>query len=1000
MIKKYCVFIRDGRIKLLGKDNTQALLQSTEPTPSKFLQFVDNQGVLLNVTTKNNIEVWDIEMKELVHVHVFKGEITSFTVIRHSFYMYVGDSLGNISVFKLDQETYHLVQMNYNIPLSASHGNTTEVADDTAVMCIMPQPMAESKRILILFKDGLIILWGSEESKVIYITGGNALHSLSNDARKVACACWACPFGSKVVVGYSNGEIYIWSIPPLPNLKRSLANEKEELPASQNIPICKLNLGYKMDKSPIISLKWVYGDEKSSRLYVNGSPGTILSNSFQIILLNEHMEARIIKLTLPLLEPCLDMEIISGSSDLSKQRKDLIMVLKSGQLCTYDDSVIEKYLLQSQSKSPPSLPKAVMIKLPFTESSITIAKFVTNDSSLLSGLDEDYNLLAKNFPPVLPLETISKDGSHSNIAQFTGFSKIKNLYITGHSDGTINFWDVTYPLLLPISSMKQQSEEDHSINGNPVTALYFDITSRLLVTGNQAGMVRIFKFKSEPFPAENNFFSRQGSTKKGSTHFIHSVKLVKVNGAVLSINLNRDCKHFAVGSDQGYVSVIDMEGPTVLFQKQITSELCTGVMSLQFETCNYHGFEKKVLVVATKDSSIMTLESDTGSILGVSAVHPKKLSRAIFVQSLDIADSLDVSKGNFVEDSMPKQSLILLCNEKSVYLYSLIHAVQGIKKVQYKKKFHDTSCCWASTFYNHDSSVALILLFTNGKLQIRSLPELSLLKETSIRGFSFTNSYSAGSISSSSEGELIMVNGDQEVFFFSVFLRKEIYRLLNPSSQVYRKGVIEQGPISGITNHKEKKKGLFSSVMKGNKAKCELRSDFEDSKTSIEDELSAIFSTENFPLDIGSRNHQVDEDDAELDIDDIDIEDPGEKPKGSYVMGSNMIAVLNKQKLTNKFLAIKGKIKQKMVKNEKAPGKVDSKEDQDSGTVDQIKKKYGFSMSAEPNAAKIYENKLRENVKKLQGVNLRTTEMQDTARSFSALAKEVLRTAEQDKRSS
>ncbi|KAF6139270.1 hypothetical protein GIB67_021480 [Kingdonia uniflora] len=55
--------------------------------------------------------------------------------------------------------------------------------------------------------------------------------------------------------------------------------------------------------------------------------------------------------------------------------------------------------------------------------------------------------------------------------------------------------------------------------------------------------------------------------------------------------------------------------------------------------------------------------------------------------------------------------------------------------------------------------------------------------ETSIRGFSFTNSktnsYSDGSISSSSEGELIMVNGDQEVFFFSIFLRKEIYRYIH-----------------------------------------------------------------------------------------------------------------------------------------------------------------------------------------------------------------------------
>lgn len=38
--------------------------------------------------------------------------------------------------------------------------------------------------------------------------------------------------------------------------------------------------------------------------------------------------------------------------------------------------------------------------------------------------------------------------------------------------------------------------------------------------------------------------------------------------------------------------------------------------------------------------------------------------------------------------------------------------------------------------------------------------------------------------------------------------------------------------------------------------------------------------------------------------DDIDLEDPGEKPKGQ-----NMMAALNKQKLTSKFQALKGQKK-------------------------------------------------------------------------------------------
>lgn len=35
---------------------------------------------------------------------------------------YIGYSDGNISVLKLDEEPFHIVQMKYTIPLSASHG--------------------------------------------------------------------------------------------------------------------------------------------------------------------------------------------------------------------------------------------------------------------------------------------------------------------------------------------------------------------------------------------------------------------------------------------------------------------------------------------------------------------------------------------------------------------------------------------------------------------------------------------------------------------------------------------------------------------------------------------------------------------------------------------------------------------------------------------------------------------------------------------------------------
>lgn len=109
----------------------------------------------------------------------------------------------------------------------------------------------------------------------------------------------------------------------------------------------------------------------------------------QVILLNEHTESRTIKLGLHLPEPCVDMEIISSSSEQSKHKQDIFLSLgKSGHIYAYDDSSIEKYLLQCQSRSTNTLPKEVMVKMPYADSSITIANFITDNPCLLSFADE------------------------------------------------------------------------------------------------------------------------------------------------------------------------------------------------------------------------------------------------------------------------------------------------------------------------------------------------------------------------------------------------------------------------------------------------------------------------------------------------------------------------------------------------------------------------------------------------------------------------------------
>lgn len=517
--------------------------------------------------------------------------------------------------------------------------------------------------------------------------------------------------------------------------------------------------------------------------------------------------------------------------------------------------------------------------------------------------------------------------------------------------------------------------------------------------------IRVYRFKPENYAPETSFLFLQGVSKKNSNSSIQSVKLLKVHGAVCTISLGPNLNHLAVGSDQGYVSLFDLERSTLLYERHFTSELSSGIISLQFKTCNFHGFDKNALVVASKDSSVIALEIETGNTISANPIRPKIPSRALFMHILEgqdtsggftSSDKAEMIKAN-PESPSSKQQEVVLCSERAVYVYSLPHILQGVKKVHHKKKFHSAACCCASVL--ESPGYGLVLLFSSGKIEIRSLPELSLLKETSVRGLRpsipNSNSFCNSLVCFSRNGDIILVEGDQEAFFISVLLQKETYRFLDFASQIYTKDLdIEQGPTPIV--QKEKKKGIFSAVikdLKGTKAKNEINVEVEDARENTE-ELSDIFSADNFPSE-EERVEKVttNQDDLDLDIDDINIDDPDEKPKGFGVM-----AALNKQNFTNKFQAIKGKLKNKKVKNDKIQTN-EAPQDEKTETVDQIKKKYGYTASSESSIASTARTKLSENLKKLQGISMKTTEMQDTARSFSSMAKEVLRFAENDKRS-
>lgn len=261
-----------------------------------------------------------------------------------------------------------------------------------------------------------------------------------------------------------------------------------------------------------------------------------------------------------------------------------------------------------------------------------------------------------------------------------------------------------------------------------------------------------------------------------------------------------------------------------------------------------------------------------------------------------------------------------------------------------------------------------------------------------------------------------MVNGDNELIVSSVLPHKETFRLVESFSRVYKKDnpVSHDGTIaaSAVASSPKEKKGMFGSVFKTKPKRAAETETTESTKETIE-ELSKIFTTANFPW---NNNNDVErsgresstvtrvDDEEELDIDDIDIEDDDDDDhhKQEQPKEQGILSGISKQKLASKFTSFKGKLKQMTAKNnEKSVVTNEEKHEEKSGaTVDQIKKKYGFASSEEMGAAKMAQSKLQDNLKKLQGISMKTTEMEDTAKSFSSTAKELLNAVEFNKQSS
>ncbi|KAK9073076.1 hypothetical protein SSX86_007398 [Deinandra increscens subsp. villosa] len=325
-------------------------------------------------------------------------------------------------------------------------------------------------------------------------------------------------------------------------------------------------------------------------------------------------------------------------------------------------------------------------------------------------------------------------------------------------------------------------------------------------------------------------------------------------------------------------------------------------------------------------------------------------------------------------------SLVLLCCKEALRLYHLKSVVQGSEKPLLKVKL-DKHCCWTSIFMKDEKTCGLVLLYQSGELEIRSLPDLELVKVTSLTSI-LRWSYKANmqrTMCSTENGQIAMINGS-EVAFLSLTKSDDDLRVTETFPSLHDKVLAAAVEAVMSSSHNQKKKqgipGALVNILKGFRGgKTKNNTNFPEDMKSGFSNLDRIFSKNPFPDPLESSIS--DQEDVELDIDDIEIDEPApvSMPTSSHTKQKEKIG-----KRTDREMLLDGDNDEPRVR-----------------TREEIIAKYRKNAGDASSVAGQARNKLLERQEKLEKISRRTQDLSNEAEDFASLANELVKAMERRK---
>ncbi|CAN8257088.1 unnamed protein product [Cochlearia groenlandica] len=1030
----------DGRIKVIGGDNIEAVLASSKQLPFKNLEFIENQGFLVSISNDNEIQVWDLDLRQSASSIQWESNITAFSILHGTGYMYVGDEYGMVSVLKYSADEGKLVHLPYYVPtdaLAEAAGLSSPI--DYPVVGLLSQPCSRGTRLLIAFSNGLLFLWDASEDCVVLVRGNkdlpvegktvgdsmeasqDDLSDLELDGKEISSLCWASADGSVLAVGYVDGDILFWEF----------SDGHKRKPSNHAV---KLQLSSAEKRLPVIVMHWcldVSRNNSGGKLFVYG--GDIIGSEEVLTMLGLDWSSGIGGLKcvgradLTLSGSFADM-VLSPIASSRQSGVFLFLLTNPGQLQAYDDTSLASLMSQKEnnvSVSPLSYPMVV----PTMDPHMTVVMFVAlnvNDKTSLA-LSEIV-LAAKSRTPRTPSVECAQWPLTGGVPGHLHDYKLERLCMAGYQDGSVRIWDATYPCLSLIYELEPKANGSDIIGVDAsVTALSLCSKTSCLAVGNECGMVCLFKLVGH----------KSGGTLEVVTntdkqaHRLHQedgpqwvTAYSFLSSPVCTLQFVKSTTRLAVGFKCGKVAMLDISVPSVLYVTNSLADSGSPIKSLCVKSSttppgsisdpanqnsiNSEACDDLMMCAMTKDGQTIIFEGNTGKILA-SFLRPLKGPTAVCMHIIeDCYENSDMlsekpaknpsgkekheNKSHMINaseshspgadqnvvaetrhvDHRFANSLFLVCSEDALCLYSLKSVSQGSLESIMEVKL-PRPCCWMGTLKKDERECAVLLLYRTGHLEIRSFPNLEVVRESSLLSllrWNFKPSMEK-TVCSDDFGHVFLVNGC-EVAIISFLAHADGFRIPESLPLLHDKvlAAAADATFSHFPAHKKNHDGapkFLSGIIKG------FRSSSEQKVDQVQDfsHLGNIFSNPPYlkPFAIGVDDEKI----IELNIDDIEIDEP-----------VNILPVTEKDKKEKK---------DKRSDKERLFDGASSDAHPKTRTVDEIKAKYRKAGETSAIASQA-KDKLLERGEKLERISQRTAELQDGAENFASMAHELAKQME------